>query len=260
MEEDVIRDIQTKDGAFIHDLEYDVFYEIVDAGTNAYADVNAIKQMKSRVAGVLRACVGSSYAILRDAENQVEIADDPNVYDLNSDKDEIQAYVIQSLNDEMILKYGVKLVQIAIKEPKLDDRFIEATDEKMVAIQAGLARKVSLKLEGEGLAAQRDEVIIGSATAARKMVTDGVFDTMDEAIAFVTEMNGRETIREAARSGAVIITDGQNQVSNFGLSQLMTAQAALMANDQNASKAPKPAPRKAPDQDTGTPPAPSPEG
>lgn len=231
---DTIENIKTRDDVFVEKIEYDVFFKIVDPATYVFSAKNREEQMMIKVANHLRGKVANSIALLHELVDDAA-ADQPrraqksqeDAFDLYADRQVIEDAVMAEVNDYLRSEYGIQIVSLPIKEPKLVERFVNAAAKRMETIQEGLAREAFLESEGRGYAKQRKQMFAGYAELAKELFDKNIFSTVEAAVHHVEFMVGRETVRDAARNGAMVLADGQTS-GQEGLAHMMAVGRLVM--------------------------------
>lgn len=140
-------------------------------------------------------------------------------------KNELENKVIAEL-EETILEYGYKIVGILIDEPIPSPEVRQAYDgvtvskrnletarnnaeaEKVKRITEAEAEKQAKELYGQGIAAQRNAIAEGFIESIEKIAESIGTDNKELAASFLLQMTKYDTIRDAAKEGAMIICDG----------------------------------------------------
>lgn len=231
-----INGIKTADNVFVDSIKYNVFFKIVDPATYVFSADNREEQMMIKVANNLRGKVANSIALLHTQEDKKALEDQGVVakpeeekFDLYADRKVIEEAVMSEVNQFLRDEYGIEVVSIPIEEPILEERFVNAAAERMKTIQDGLARESYLESEGRGYRKQRQEMFTGYAELAKGLYNEGAFSSIEAAIRHIEFLVGRETVRDAAREGAMILSDGQMS-STDQTAKLMAIGKMIMEN------------------------------
>lgn len=217
-----LENMQTHDNVTVKSVSFDVLYKIVDPATYAFSAENRVEQMMNITANAIKAKIGNSIAIkteLHDGD-----ASTSRYYDLKSDRARIAEDIKTDVNDRLRQEYGIEIVDIPM-EAVLDERFTEAVAKRILAEQEGLADQARKIASGKGSAGERDAILEGIAQSAKKLVDDGLFANMAEALAFTKFVM---SIDAQQRTEGIVILNAAGTES---------AQAQLVAANLAATRA-----------------------
>lgn len=227
---------KTKDDIFVT-LPIKMHLQVVDSKKFHYESRDPMKQVMSRVA-----------ATVKQLSSQMDFAE------LFQARETISHEVCEKVGKEISDLYGVKLVDVILDEPHAPAEIqasynnVKASERNMLAakndaaagkirtIAEAEARREALRLDGEGIAAQRKAIFQNYAEQFNALASQGL--TQEQAHEVIALAMSNDTIRDAASKGNVIIT-----TTNSGdiLSQMKAVGQSLQ----------KPTSIKPPANDTG---------
>lgn len=208
-------DTKTKDDIFVK-LPIKIHVEVEDSKKYTFNSDKPDVQVLTRVA-----------ATVKQLTSQMDFAE------LYQARETISERVRDNVAKEIYDLYGVRLVDVIVDEPHVDGDFqsrynnVKASEmdrlaaknlaeaEKISIITQAEARKEALKLDGEGIAAQRKAIFENYAEQFNKLAQQGL--TQDQAHQVITLAMANDTIRDAAKHGNTILTTTN---SNDILSQM----------------------------------------
>lgn len=142
--------------------------------------------------------------------------------DLFKEREKISHDVLEKVGAQILDQYGVRLLEVIVDEPQVTTelqasydsrkasenravvRLNEARSEKEAAIMRAEGRKEELRLDGEGIAAQRKAIFENYAEQFNQLAAKGL--TQEQAHQVITLAMANDTVRDAAKSGNVILT------------------------------------------------------
>lgn len=202
---------KTKDDIFVT-LPIKAHFTIEDSKKYAFDSRDPIEQIKTRIA-----------ATVKQLTAQTDFAE------IYSARETISQRVNDSVGKELQELYGVRLVDVIVDEPHVDGDFqsrynnVKASEmdrmaarnaaeaEKIRIIAEAEARKEALRLDGEGVAAQRKAIFDGYAEQFNALAQKGGI-TPDHAQQLIMVAMANDTIRDAAHKGNMILAN--NGLSN----------------------------------------------
>lgn len=214
---------KTKDDIFVT-LPIKMHLQVIDSNKYHYESVDPEQQVMSRVA-----------ATVKQQTSKMEFAA------LYQARETISDEVRQNVGAEIENLYGVKLVDVIVDEPhapaeiqsaynnvKASERAKMAAENtaaanKITVIAEAEARKEALRLDGEGIAAQRAAIFSNYAEQFNALAAKGM--TKEQAHEVIMTAMANDTVRDAAKSGNVIITPLAS--GNDTISQMAAANKAL---------------------------------
>jgi len=229
---------KTKDDIFVT-LPIKMHLQVDDVKKFHYESNDPMTQVKSRVAATVKQLTSNmDFAELYQARQTI------------SDK------VRENVGEEIKRLYGVALIDVIVDEPhapaeiqtsynnvKASERNMLATKnnaeaKKIEIIAEAEAHKEAQRLDGEGIAAQRSAIFANYAQQFNNLAKEGMSQDMAHQVITLAMQN--DTIRDAARSGNVIVT---NANANDILTQMQTLSKTLTkphggANDDHPKAAP----------------------
>jgi regulator of protease activity HflC (stomatin/prohibitin superfamily) len=167
---------------------------------------------------------------------------------LYTERETISTRVNESVGKELLELYGVRLSDVIVEEPKVSEELrarynnVKASEmdqaaarnaaesRKITIIAEAEARKEALRLDGEGIAAQRREIFSGYATQFNSLVQQGI--SPDHAQQIIMTAMTNDTLRDAAQHGNLILANSSLQEN---LQQMASVQKMI------STEAPKPA-------------------
>lgn len=214
---------KTKDDIFV-ELPIKMHMEVEDSRKFRYEANDPMQQAMSRIA-----------ATVKQQASQMEFAD------LFSSREEISANVREKVGEELKTLYGIRLVDVIVDEPQapkeIQDSYNqvkasqrqrmaaenEAEAKKILTIADAQARKEALKLDGEGISAQRAAIFENYSKQFNELAKNGM--THDQAHEVIMAAMSNDTIRDAAKHGNVILSTTGS--SNDALKDVIAANAAM---------------------------------
>lgn len=178
--------------------------------------------------------------------------------DLFKERESISHNVLEKVGQQILDQYGVKLIEVIVDEPQAtselqasydsrkasENRAVvqlnEARASKEAAILRAEGRKEELRLDGEGIAAQRKAIFENYAEQFNQLAAKGL--TQEQAHQVITLAMANDTVRDAAKSGNVILTttnaaDTLAQMQALGKS--LREPTPAKAVNENAPKPPR---------------------
>lgn len=199
-------ELKTSDNLFIK-YPVTVQYKVTDPQKATYELEDAPKQILSYISNLVRSEVGKR-----------------SFLELYNVRNEIQDEILKVLADK-ISGFGFQIVDVLVNEPipsedvqnsynsvTASERQREATKnlaeaKRITLIAEAEAQKESKKLQGEGIAAQRNAIASGFKTATED-ISHSLGISNELAVMMILQLNKFDTIRDAANGhGTVIITD-----------------------------------------------------
>jgi regulator of protease activity HflC (stomatin/prohibitin superfamily) len=197
---------KTKDNIFVT-VPIKMHLEVYDSKKYHYASNDPLKQVMSRVAATVK-----------------QLTSNMDFAELYQGRQTISDRVRENVGKEIEDLYGMKLVDVIVDEPHapqdLQNKYnnvkgsemerqtmlnmAEAEKKRMILEAEG--RKEAQKLDGEGIAAQRSAIFENYAQQFNKLAKEGLSEDMAHQIITLAMQN--DTIRDAAKSGNIIITSG----------------------------------------------------
>lgn len=232
---------KTKDDIFVT-LPIKMYVKIEDTKKFAFDANDPITQTKSKIS-----------ATVKQLASQMDFAE------LYQERETVSDRVREKIGKELHDLYGITLVDVIVDEPHVDENFesrynnVKASEmdrlaarnkaeaEKISIIAQAEARKEALRLDGEGIAAQRKAIFENYADQFNQLAQKGL--TQEQAHQVISLAMANDTVRDAAKNGNVIITTTN---SNDVLSQMaalgktLTSPTSIKpANDTGAVPAAK---------------------
>lgn len=229
---------KTKDDIFVT-VPIKMHLQIDDTKKFTFESQDPVKQVMSRVA-----------ATIKQLTSQMDFAELYQARETISDK--ARERVGKEVND----LYGMKLIDVIVDEPhapseikssynnvKASERnklaaVNDAEANKIRVITEAEARKEALRLDGEGIAAQRKAIFENYAEQFNQLAQKGL--TQEQAHQVISLAMANDTVRDAAKNGNVILTTTN---ANDILSQMSALGKTLTgpATGRPANDAAKPA-------------------
>lgn len=225
---------KTKDDIFV-ELPIKMHMEVEDSQKFRYEAKDPLQQAMSRIA-----------ATVKQQASQMEFAD------LFSSREEISANVREKVGEELKNLYGIRLVDVIVDEPQapkeIQDSYNqvktsqrqrmaaenEAEAKKILTIADAQARREALKLDGEGIAAQRAAIFKNYSDQFNELAKNGM--THDQAHEVIMSAMANDTIRDAAKHGNVILSSTGGTGSDL-LKEVIAANKAAAAKGGAAPSA-----------------------
>lgn len=197
---------KTKDNIFVT-VPIKMHLEVQDSKKYHYESNDPLKQVMSRVAATVK-----------------QLTSNMDFAELYQARQTISDQVRDNVGKEIETLYGMRLVDVIVDEPHapqdLQNKYnnvkgsemerqtmlnmAEAEKKRMILEAEG--RKEAQKLDGEGIAAQRSAIFENYAQQFNKLAKEGLSEDMAHQIITLAMQN--DTIRDAAKSGNIIITSG----------------------------------------------------
>ncbi len=195
---------KTKDDVFVK-LPINIQHTVVDSQKYSYSSSNPDKQMATVVAS----------AVKQNASKML-------FAELFESREEISHKVKDSIGKEVLDKFGIKIIDVIIDQPKAPDSIEKAYSdvmasekrltatknnaeaEKMRIIKDAEAHKEATRLLGEGIAEQRAAIFSNYAHQFNTLVKQGVSE--EEANKIMVLAMTQDTLREVGTKGNLIIT------------------------------------------------------
>ena len=195
---------KTKDDVFVS-VPIKIQHVVIDSQKYTYAAHDPDDQMATIVASAVK-------------QNASRMA----FAELYEAREEISHKVKENVGKEIETKYGIRIVDVIIDQPKAPDSIEEAYSdvmasekrltatrntseaEKIRTIKDAEARKEAQRLLGEGIAEQRAAIFSNYANQFNTLVKQGV--TEQEANKIMVLAMTQDTLREIGEKGNVIIT------------------------------------------------------
>jgi regulator of protease activity HflC (stomatin/prohibitin superfamily) len=232
---------KTKDDIFVK-LPIKMHLQIEDSKKFVFDSQDPTRQVMSRIA-----------ATVKQLTSQMDFAE------LYQARETISDHVRERVGKEITDLYGMKLVDVIVDEPHAPPEIQSAYNNKKAAEQKKLAalfegdakkigiiaeaeaRKEALKLDGEGIAAQRKAIFENYAEQFNQLAQKGL--TQEQAHQVITLAMANDTIRDASKHGNTIITttnanDLLSQMAALGKT-LNSPTSIKPANDTGAAPAQK---------------------
>lgn len=205
---------KTKDDIFVT-LPIKAHVQIQDSKRYAFDANNPTEQLMTRISAAVKQLVSST-----------------DFAELYSARETISQRVNESVGKEILELYGIKLIDVIVDEPHVGGDFQErynnvkasemdraaarnaAEAEKIRIIAEAEARKEALRLDGEGVAAQRKAIFDGYAEQFNALSSKGGI-TPEHTQQLIMVAMTNDTIRDAAKHGNVIVTNS-GLSSNLG--------------------------------------------
>lgn len=230
---------KTKDDIFVT-IPIKMHLQVSDSKKYLYNSNNPSEQVKSRIT-----------AAMKQLTSKMDFAE------LYQAREILSEQVREKVGREIEELYGVKIVDVIVDEPqapaeiqtaynnvKASEReatakLNNAEAEKRSAILRAEGRKEELRLDGEGVAEQRNAIFKNYAEQFNALAAKGL--TPDMAHQTILMAMSNDTLRDAAKNGNVIITNGGandmlESVQALGRT-LMKPKLAPPTNDGSAPKA-----------------------
>lgn len=231
---------KTKDDIFVT-LPIKMHLQVTDSKKYNYESNNPIQQAMSRIA-----------ATIKQLTSQMEFAE------LYQARETISDHARERVGKEIENLYGMTLVDVIVDEPhapaeiqqsynnvKASERnklaaVNDAEASKIKTIADAEARKEALRLDGEGIAAQRKAIFENYAGQFNELSQKMSPEQAHQVIALAM---ANDTVRDAAKHGNVIIAttnpgDILTQMQAVGKTLTLNT-ASTPANDSRPSQAPK---------------------
>lgn len=219
-------DLKTSDNLFIN-YPVIVQYKVTDAFKAHYELNDSQKQIMSYISNLVRSEVGKR-----------------SFLELYAIRDELQDEVKAVLADKMN-GYGFEIVDVLVNEPipttEVQNAYNSVTSSerqkeaaKNIAeanrirlVEEAKAQKESKRLQGEGIADQRNAIVKGFKESTESMAQDlGISNEV--AVLMILQLNKFDTIRDASAGKAtVIITDGSSDSESREMQKMIAGLAAL---------------------------------
>lgn len=219
-------DLKTSDNLFIN-YPVIVQYKVTDAFKAHYELNDSKKQIMSYISNLVRSEVGKR-----------------SFLELYAIRDELQDEVKAVLADKMN-GYGFEIVDVLVNEPipttEVQNAYNSVTSSerqkeaaKNIAeanrirlVEEAKAQKESKRLQGEGIADQRNAIVKGFKESTESMAQDlGISNEV--AVLMILQLNKFDTIRDASAGKAtVIITDGSSDSESREMQKMIAGLAAL---------------------------------
>ncbi len=196
---------KTKDDIFVT-LPIKAHVQVEDSKRYVFDSNNPVEQLMTRISAAVKQLVSST-----------EFAE------LYSARETISQRVNDSVGKEVFDLYGVRLIDVIVDEPHVGGDFQErynnvkasemdraaarnsAEAEKIRIIAEAEARKESMILDGEGIAAQRKAIFDGYAEQFNALAQKGGISP-EHAQQLIMVAMTNDTIRDAASKGNVILS------------------------------------------------------
>lgn len=228
MEIKTVLDLKTSDNLFIN-YPITVQYQVSDPVAASYELENPREQILSYISNLVRSEVGRKTFL-----------------ELYAVRNEIQEVVQETLG-EQVHAFGFKIIAVLVNEPIPSDEVqrsynsVTASERQKEAakniaearrielVAEAQAQKESKKLQGEGIAEQREAIAKGFKEATETIAKAlGISNEM--AVLMILQLNKFDTLRDAANgSGTVIITDGSTGSQMQEIAQILAASASANA-------------------------------
>lgn len=236
---------KTSDDVFVT-LPIKMHLQIDDTRKFAFESDNPVRQVMSRVA-----------ATVKQLTSKMEFAE------LYQARETISDQAREKVGREIQDLYGMRLVDVIVDEPhapaeiqasynnvKASERNKlaaqnDAEAEKIRIIADAQARKEALRLDGEGIAAQRRAIFENYATQFNELAANGKM-TPEQAHQVIILAMSNDTLRDAAKHGNTIVstTNSQDTLSQMAaLGKSLTTRAAPANNDAAPAAQPQRPPR-----------------
>jgi regulator of protease activity HflC (stomatin/prohibitin superfamily) len=230
---------KTKDDIFVT-LPIKMHLEVEDSKKYNYESNDPERQVMSRIAATVK-----------------QLSSNMDFAELYQARETISDSVREKVGEELNTLYGVKMIDVIVDEPhapaeiqasynnvKASERNMLATKNnaearKIETIANAEAHKESLRLNGEGIAAQRKAIFENYSSQFNNLVKDGMPPEMTERIILLAMQN--DTVRDAGAKGNVILV---NTSANSTLAEIQALGKTLSKkpdadNDNESGSAPK---------------------
>ena len=219
-------ELKTADNLFIK-YPVTIQIQVVDAEKATYELEHPDAQILSYISNLVRSEVGKRTFL--------------ELYGIRDElQQEIESVLAQKIND-----FGYKIIAVLVNEPipteevqqsynsvTASEREREAAKNKAEAIRITIvaeaeAQKESKKLQGEGIAAQREAIAKGFKEATETIAQSlGISNEM--AVLMILQLNKFDTLRDAsANKGTVIITDGGSDSEITAMQKMLASMSAI---------------------------------
>ncbi|KMQ83476.1 spfh band 7 phb domain protein [Lasius niger] len=234
MEIKTMLDLKTSDNLFIN-YPITVQYQVSDPVAASYELENPREQILSYISNLVRSEVGRKTFL--------------ELYVL---RNEIQEVVQETLG-EQVHAFGFKIIAVLVNEPIPSDEVqrsynsVTASERQKEAakniaearrielVAEAQAQKESKKLQGEGIAEQREAIARGFKEAT-EMTAKALGISNEMAVLMILQLNKFDTLRDAANGhGTVLITDGSTGSQMQEIAQILAASTAANALIQKNS-------------------------
>lgn len=223
---------KTKDDIFMT-LPVKMHFQIIDTKKFQYESRDPMSQVMSRVAATVK-------------QETTKF----NFQQLYQERQEISESVRQNVGQELENLYGVKLIDVIVDEPHAPSELQNSYNDAKASAQRAVAtknnaeaakaasiaeaegRKEALRLDGEGIAAQRAAIFKNYAEQFNELSKGGL--STDQVYELVLKAMDNDTKRDLGKHGNTIIIDGTNGQS--GTSPLLAALKAANAGGGKGSK------------------------